>query len=159
MSKEKGYVRLYRSLSDNFLWLSNEHFDKRSAWIDLILMANYQPVERFQDGVLIKLDRGELFASRSFLMNRWGWSKDKVLRFLRLLETQGMVHQSPTTKGTIIRIENYGFYQGDKTADDTTNETADRPPARQQTIHNLNKVKESNTSKKNIRGGGRIVEE
>ena len=158
MSKEKGYIRLYRSLTDNFLWNNSDSFDKRSAWVDLLLMASYQPTERMIDGVLIKIERGELLASRTFLMARWKWSKGKVIRFLNVLETQGMVYQKQTTKGTLIRIENYGFYQGDRTTDDTTNDTADGPPAIPQAGRNISNLKESN-KRKNIKGGGQIVEE
>lgn len=159
MSKEKGYIRLYRSITDNFLWDNNRVFDKRSAWIDLLLMASYQPTERLIDGILVKLERGELYASTRFLASRWKWSKDKVSRFLVLLETQGMVRRKRATNGTIILIEKYDYFQGGKDTDKDTNEDNDEPRTRTPAGTKTNKVKESNKSKKNIRGGGRIVEE
>lgn len=159
MSKEKGYIRLYRSLYDNFLWKDKEVFDRRSAWIDLLFMANWQPTERLVNGVLIKLKRGELFASVRFLATRWGWSINKVRRFLTLLETQGMVTQKRNTKGTVIRIEKYDYFQGGEHTDEYSDEYTDDTPANTVANTNIKNLKESNTLKKNIRGGGRIVEE
>lgn len=159
MSKEKGYIRLYRSLYDNFLWKDKEVFDRRSAWIDLLFMANWQPTERLVNGVLIKLKRGELFASVRFLATRWGWSINKVRRFLTLLETQGMVTQKRNTKGTVIRIEKYDYFQGGEYTGEYSDEYTDDTPANTVANTNIKNLKESNTLKKNIRGGGRIVEE
>jgi len=159
LSKEKGYIRLYRSLYDNFLWKDKEVFDRRSAWIDLLFMANWQPTERLVNGVLIKLKRGELFASVRFLATRWGWSINKVRRFLTLLETQGMVTQKRNTKGTVIRIEKYDYFQGSEHTDEYSDEYTDDTPVNTVANTNIKNLKESNTLKKNIRGGGRIVEE
>lgn len=37
---DKGWVKIHRAIEDSGIWQHKEPFDKRSAWIDLIMMAN-----------------------------------------------------------------------------------------------------------------------
>ena len=51
---KKGYVFVYRSVKDNWIWNSKEPFDKRSAWIVLILTANHQDKKINFEGSALK---------------------------------------------------------------------------------------------------------
>ena len=50
----EGWISIYRQIQDNWIWKSKEPFDKRSAWIDLLLMVNHdkQKVE-FDNGFIV----------------------------------------------------------------------------------------------------------
>ena len=127
----KGYISIHRKIWDNDIWKSKEPFDVRSAWIDLLLMANHADNESIRGKSIIKLKRGQLHTSYGHLAKRWGWSVNKVRRYLRLLNELGMVHIDSTPNGTSLTLVNYGVYQDrghtfgitKSTTNDTTNET------------------------------------
>ena len=50
-----GWVKIHRQIQDNAIWMSDEPFDSRSAWIDLILMANHEDKEVYQGGQFFKI--------------------------------------------------------------------------------------------------------
>ena len=111
---KKVYVFVYRSVKDNWIWNSNEPFDKRSAWIDLILTANHQDKKINFNGQLMTVKRGEMITSTHLLSDRWQWSRTKISRFLSDLECDGMISTKKTTHYTLIKLEKYDIYQYSK---------------------------------------------
>ena len=118
-----GWIKLFRKITDSWLWSSDEPFDRRSAWIDLLLLANHEDGKTFYRGKLINCKRGTVYRSISFLAERWGWNRKTVKRFLSVLESDGMVSMKGTTQGTTITIENYGKFQDVGTTKGTTQGT------------------------------------
>jgi DNA replication protein DnaD len=106
---------------DHWLW-QNGQFDKRSAWIDLILNANHMDKKFLLGNQLIYAKRGDLITSEQKLMARWGWSKNKLRSFLSLLEAEQMIVKKSDNKKTTITIVNYCKYQNKPTAEGTANE-------------------------------------
>ena len=109
MSK-KGYILLDRQIQDHFLW-QNKPFSKGQAWIDLLMLVNHTDEKVLFDGELIDVKRGEKITSLVKLSTRWGWSINKVSRFLNLLENELMITQKRNSKRTSLTVVNYGFYQ------------------------------------------------
>lgn len=134
----QGWIRVYRKLEDNVLWKNNEPFDRRSAWIDLLLMANYKDNEILFDGKPFVVKCGQCLTSVRKLGVKWSWSKDRVLKFFRLLESIGMITKTSTNKRTLITIVNYEIYQGlldtDKDTDQDTDKDTDKDTDSPQTI-------------------------
>ena len=120
-----GWFKVDRSIKDHWLWKDNEPFDKRSAWIDLIMMANIKDFKTHYKGKLVMRKRGDVNTSTRFLAERWGWSRNKVIRFLRLLESDEMVSLHGTTDGTTITVENYSKFQDVRTTNGATHEATD----------------------------------
>jgi len=133
-----GWVKVDRSIQDHWLW-SEKPFSKAQAWIDLILGANHKKAKFMIKHRLVEVDRGQQARSEITLSKEWGWSRDKVRRFLKLLESDGMVIQQKTNVTTLLTICNYeGFQSGatpSNTPDDTPDDTAVDTPTRQQSIH------------------------
>lgn len=119
--ESRNWIKLNRKIFSNNLWEDKEPFDKRSAWIDLLLLANHKDHKIIHDGKIIMAKRGDVNRSMKWLSERWRWDFKKVLRFLRLLESDGMVTRNSTTHGTTITIVNYAKYQGQGITDATTN--------------------------------------
>lgn len=119
----KGYIKLHRELQDNPLW-NSEPFSKGQAWVDLLLRANHQHNEFIVGNELIVVERGQFFTSELKLAEKWKWSRKKVRAYLNFLKTLKMATTVGTSKGTTITIENYGLYQGEGTAEDTTEGTS-----------------------------------
>ena len=81
-----GWIKLNRSIQENWLW-EEKPFDKKSAWIDLLLMANHKNNKFPLGNEIIEVEQGSFITSEIKLMNRWGWSKTKLRNFLKLLES------------------------------------------------------------------------
>lgn len=114
-----GWIKLDRKILDNGLWTDKEPFDKRSAWVDLLLLANHKNVKAVDGEQFVEYERGTVVTSISYLADRWKWSRGKVRRFLELLESDSMINQKRTDKRTAINIVNYCVYQDARTEERT----------------------------------------
>lgn len=97
----RGWIKLHRQILECDIWIGfdeepDEPFDRRSAWIDLLLRANHRDKEFLFDGQMIVVGRGQLITSVRKLAARWHWGKDKTLRFLRTLEQLNMIENHRT---------------------------------------------------------------
>lgn len=124
---QKGWIKLYRQIQDNEIWTDGEPFDRRAAFIDLLLTANHTTKKIFFNGQQIEVDEGQRIISVRNLATRWKWSKSKVERYLDQLEKNGMIKRESDNKKTILTIQNYGKFQ-QKTRD--TNEDANEDTER-----------------------------
>ena len=124
--KSELFIKVARSIEDNFLWkpTGNDSFDARSAWIDLILQANVVDKNWFDGANHISIKRGQLVTSIQHLANRWNWSKKRVIKYLKMLETEGMIYKNSTSKYTTITLCKYCDYQDSKKEKRTANDTA-----------------------------------
>ena len=120
-----GYIKLYRQIQECWLWNDGEKFDKRSAWVDLLLLANHEDKKVFFDGKLIVVKRGQFITSIQKLGERWKWDRKKVMKFLDVLESDSMLSQKRTTHGTTITIVNWDNFQVEGTTKRTTTTTTD----------------------------------
>lgn len=130
MAKKKnkgGWIKLYRQLQENPLWKSNEPFNRRDAWIDLLLLANHEERVILVNGQKKVIGEGQHWTSFRVLANRWHWSYERVRRYFALLDELDMAHVSVTPSGSLVTIVNYGFFQsGRVTKRDTNDRTDDR---------------------------------
>ena len=106
-----GWIAIDRKLLDSLIWNDDEPFNKRAAWIDLLMMANYEDTEQCVGYELKKVPRGSYMTTIRELSNRWKWSKSKVANFLHFLESLEMVSVKTDTKRTLITIVNWELYQ------------------------------------------------
>lgn len=114
-----GWVQIHRKLCGKDLWTS-EPFTRGQAWVDIILLANHKPGHIRSNGVRIELARGQLGWSENKLGERWSWSRGKVRRFLKELESDNQIVQQKSQRNPTISIVNYEEYQSDGTTDDTS---------------------------------------
>jgi len=122
---DKGWIKLSRQIQEHWIWSDPE---KLKAWIDIILMANHEAKKvEMRDG-LITIKRGQFVTSIDKLAKRWGWSKNRVYRFLSLLETDHMVQRKANAYRTTITIVNYGKFQDRQNGNGTTDGSSDETP-------------------------------
>lgn len=108
---EQGWIKLFRSLTDNSIWRC-EPFTRGQAWVDLLLLANFDRSYFFKRGVKIIVERGQVARSEVELADRWKWSRTKVRKFLNDLEKEQQIEQHKTNVNKLITIINYNLYQG-----------------------------------------------
>lgn len=111
-----GWVSVHRQLQGHWLW-EDKPFSFGQAWIDLILMANHAENSFPLGKEIVTVPTGSLITSEYKLMERWGWSKTKVRRFLSLLENDSMIVKKTDRKKTTISIVNYGIFQESETTE------------------------------------------
>ncbi len=105
-----GWVKVNRNILEHWIW-NEKPFSKGQAWVDIILLANHSDKKILLAGELVEIKKGSFITSELKLMKRWGWSKNKVRAFLKLLETDSMIVKESNHKRTAINVVNYGKYQ------------------------------------------------
>lgn len=176
MSKTGSYIKLDRGLKTNSLWLEKP-FSKGQAWVDLLLLAQGIEMDKHYRGKIQHMEPGTVYTSVLYLVDRWGWSRNKVYRFLEYLSKAEMISvnclkpsdtvgetnkrtrngtYNGTTNGTIITIEKWEVYQKPVTKGDTNNgtpnDTMERTP---DGTHNRKHIRESNKEKAKESNRGR----
>lgn len=118
---DMGWIKLHRQIWHcKDIWDNAEPFDKRSAWIDLLLMANHEPRTIRIGNETVTIERGQLHTSKRKLAERWHWSRGKVERFLRATNRATMTATNETTNGTTVTIENYSSFQSRRATNEAT---------------------------------------
>jgi len=118
-----GWIKLNRSIQDHWLW-KHEPYDKARAWIDLLMLANYEDKKVLYKGEIILCKKGDVNLSINYLAKRWKWDRKTVRKFIDALEKDEMVTSSVTKHRTTITIVNYGIYQDLGTTKGTTKRTS-----------------------------------
>lgn len=107
----EGWICLYRKIMECKIWESNEKFDKRSAWISLLLKANHKDTTVLIGNSVMEIKKGSFITSEVKLAEEWKWNRKTVRAFLKMLENDKMIVKKSTTKYTIISIVNWDMYQ------------------------------------------------
>lgn len=122
-----GYILLYRQITENPIW-TEKPYSRGQAWVDLLIKASFKDVTAIIKGKKVEVKRGQLLRSIDNLAKEWGWSKNKVYRFLKYLTGEQMVHLNGTPYGTLITIENYETFQNLRNANESADGTPDGSP-------------------------------
>lgn len=119
----KGYIKLYRQIQECWIWDSEEKHNRRSAWIDLLMLANHKDKKITFNEQIITIKRGQYLTSIRKLAERWKWSVNTVSVFLKLLENDNMIIKESDRHRTLLTIVNYSIYQDNQTPTDTPTDT------------------------------------
>lgn len=114
----EGWIKLHRSIQDNWLW-EDEAFTRGQAFIDLLMMVNHKERKIMFNGELTVVKVGSKITSLRQLSERWMWSTKKVKKFLEQLQKDGMITFNCDNKKTLLTIENYELYQGRGNTEET----------------------------------------
>jgi hypothetical protein len=133
-----GWICLYRDIQSHWVFNNAEHF---RAWVDLLLLANHEKKTFELKGQLVIIDRGQVGLSQVSLAERWKWGhRDRVKRYLTLLEKDGMIELKTTHLNSVITICNYSHYQDEHASDEAPDKAASEAAGKAQTtIKQLNK--------------------
>lgn len=142
MNKEKGYIALYRSVCEHYLYPNHRVFTEFEAWIDLLLMVNHKDNNILLDMQKVTILRSQVLTSEFKLGMRWLWSRAKVRNFLKLLEKDKMILREPTTKYTKITICKYEEYQPNKTTEKQQKDIGKTSKEQQKNTNNNDKNEE-----------------
>ena len=137
----QGWISLNREVMNHWVW--DCEFSAGQAWVDLLLYANHSQAKLMIKGQLIELSRGQQARSELTLSKAWKWSRNKVRRFLKNLEKDGMINLKSGHLTTVITICNYDSFQSSDTTDETAKgqQTKQLKDNRRNTNNNVNNEK------------------
>ena len=144
---DRGWISVYRKIKEHWLW-KEKPFDKRSAWLDLILMANHKDNKFLLGNELVEVKRGSFITSEVKLAAQWGWSRTKVRGFLKLLEADNMLIKISDNKKTCLTIVNYDDYQISQTTERQQKNIRKTSEKHQKNTNNKDKQCINNENKK-----------
>ena len=75
------------------------------------MLANHDDNKFLLGNELVEVKCGSFITSIAKLCEKWGWSNTKVVKFLDVLESDGMLTRKSDTKKTLITVENYSVFQ------------------------------------------------
>lgn len=109
-----GWIKISREIANHWLWQDAERL---KWWLDLLFLAAWDDKQVLHDSHLFVLRKGQIIASISFLSERWGKSNPTIIKYLKLLEDEGMIYRQVLYRQTpIITICNYEKYQTQEAA-------------------------------------------
>jgi DNA replication protein DnaD len=107
----EGYIKLHRKIRESALWLELTRFDKRSAWVDMLLRVNHKDRSVVIGNKIFHIEKGQFITSQLHLAEAWHWNKETVKVFLDLLVSLNQIRYKASNKFTIITIRNWDIYQ------------------------------------------------
>lgn len=138
----EGWVKLYRCLFKKALWL-NSTPEQKVIMITLLGMANHEGREWEWQGKHFKARSGEFVTSANSIIERTGTgiSRQNVRTALTRFKKHNFLTYESTRTGMLIRIVNWGFYQGEN--------SEDNHPANQRVIKKSSSINQPLTTNKN----------
>jgi len=85
-----GYIKLSRKILQDDIWLKKP-MSRGQVWVDLLLLAEWKPGYFYKKTTKIEYKRGQVTLSVKGLASRWGWSMNKVWRFLKCLKNENQI--------------------------------------------------------------------
>lgn len=114
-NQDTGFVCIYRSIKNHWVWKDNRVKTTFEAWIDLILRASHNDQKEPIGVDFILVKKGQVLTSQLQLSKEWFWSRKKVNHFLQVLQKDRMITLNATTKWSMITVCNYASYQAIRT--------------------------------------------
>jgi hypothetical protein len=114
-----GWIKIYRSITDHWLYSEKRTYSKLEAWYDILLTVNYSDNKAIIKGKIYEVKRGESILSFESWGKRWNWDKSKVRRFFSLLKKDEMIELKCDSITTHLTVCKYDSYQGERNADET----------------------------------------
>lgn len=112
---KSGYIKIFRSIKDHWIWKKSRVKTHFEAWMDLLLKASHDDQKEPVGMDVIMVKKGQVLTSQLKLSKEWFWSRHKVNDFLYLLQKDFMIMLKSDTKWSMITICNYASYQDKRT--------------------------------------------
>ena len=101
------FIRIPKALFDDGIWIGGE-FTKQMAYLDLYFLAHDNPNNTGAiidiNGLMTKVEVGEVPKGLRFYANRWKWSTKKVSNFFKRLEELNYIKIKGNIPITVVKI-------------------------------------------------------
>lgn len=134
---EQGWIKLGRGITAHWIWDRPLYL---KWWLDMVMMAGWGQRRQVISGRLVTIGRGQFVASLSYLSQRWEYRRETasgegkmmcpsertVLKFLRLLEEEGMIKREPRNGVLVTAIITICDYDKYSTISENSDSDSDR---------------------------------
>ncbi len=158
----EGYIKLFRKIKENELWLEPRRFHKLEAWIDVLLRANHKEAKVTIGNKTFHVDKGQFITSQIKLSEAWNWNRETVRKFLDLLKSSNQIDYETSNKFTRITISNWDSYQNPISGNPASKPALKRHQNSIKTSTNNNEKNEKNKRKavfSSLGAAGRFINE
>ena len=135
MSNRPGWIKLYNQTLDSDFWLEKEPFDSRSAFLHVLIAANWRKGVTHIQGTKLTIERGQWLTSIRKLAAIFHWSVDRVYKWLEIMADHNMLTRENVRFGTLLTVVNYDKYQCDAYTQQNTQQNTE-PNTQQNTDRN-----------------------
>lgn len=124
----EGWIKLHRKLLESEIWLTKP-CSWKIIWIYILSKVNHEDNNYFK--------RGENFFNFSQELKQIGLDikYDTIRHFLKYVKTRSMVSTTKSTRGIVIKVNNYALYQ-DKDENKSTTKSTKPSTSKAQQKHN-----------------------
>ena len=120
MAKNKGWIKLERSIMDHWIFQDAEYL---RAWLLFIFLANHEGKTVLINKVPTEIPAGAFHSSLSKIASMLNWNRKRVERYIEVLKRDKMLDTKRDTGGTTFFLINYGKYQGRRDSNGATDGT------------------------------------
>ena len=151
-----GWILMHRKILEHWLHPAQQGrpFTDYEAWDDLLFKASFEAKKEYFNGSLIDISIGECIVSTNKLADRWKWTRRKTEKFLKILESEGMISRSKfddknLKSSTRLIVTNYEDLQLKSPTKSTTNNASNDTTDSTQlnNVKNLNKLSSAQENK------------
>jgi hypothetical protein len=137
------FLKLNAGFFKHAYWQQKRTYSFAEAWLDLIWNARFEakPISKIVSrNRTIEIKRGEIHASLRFLAERWGWTKERVQRFLAAAKERGELIQETRQGETIITLCNFAKYNSYQDTDQDEDQDEDKDTDQDKYIERVERV-------------------
>ena len=127
MEKDKGWIKLYRSLSNHWVFSDHRTFH---LWVYLLMEANHVKGKTTIDGKMVEVKPGQTLTSIDKLSKKVGITWRTTKKIIDDFLVDEMITVEPIGRGLLLTICNYSNYQGSLLHDRAESRTESRAESR-----------------------------
>jgi hypothetical protein len=140
-----GWIRVYRSLKNHWLWTKGKPLTRLEAWLLILIEANHEDEKCLINGNLIECKRGQKLYSLETWSKKFFWSVQSVRTFFKILEKDNMIITEGLQKTTRLTICNYAIYNDNQQA--TNKQPTSNQQATNKQLTTIKELKNDNNDK------------
>ena len=140
----KGFVAIQRSIMESPIYKDS---DAVHLWLHLTLKANHKDNEFMMNGVMVKVNRGQLITGRSSLAEATGIHNSKIQRLLKTFEKIGLIEQHTNNRNRRITLLSYDEENESEQQVNNTRTTDEHLVNTNNNVNNENNVNKSSSQK------------
>lgn len=144
---DTGWIKIYRKMLDNPI--VNKDPDHIAVWMYLLLNASHNEYKTMFGGKSVMLKPGQLVTGRKKISEKVHVNEYKVMRVLKLFESEQQIAQQTERYGTLITILSWSEYQ--ESAQQNEQQVHNNCTTTAQQLHTKQECKELKNVKKSIR--------
>ena len=112
----EGWIKIHRQILGSAIF---ENPNLLKVWIWCLCKATHKPREQMVGLKLVPLEAGQFVCGRKAAAKELGVTESSFYKYIKTLESVGMVSLNSNNKFTVVTIEKWALYQSDNSESDS----------------------------------------